>query len=671
MVTTMTTTITNIEQTEKLDEHTRTLRDRARRFEDAADPYLRGMIATRVYRDQPDLPVVLKRAEILARTLENLEPIVLPEERIVGVAYRRFQVHAGVSESESWRIRAMHPERRGFNEDWPMPEEIAEEMRWWVDHPNGWQLANVVRAQNRWLSKYAIAGPHGSVNGHTLPDHGIILEAGIAELRQRIADRLGTAVTAAQRDEYRAMDRCLEGISRHCLLCAAAARRQAQEVRDPILKERLEAAASNCAAVATQAPASFAQALQLIYLSNFADRMDDPGDAASYGRIDQLLAPFYEADIGRGTLTQEDAFDLVCHFLIKVWCVQSSTNMTIGGVKPDGSDATNDLSYVFLEAMAATEMTCDMSVRLHRDAPAHFVRTVTRVVRLSLGRPGLYNDDVTIPALIRKGIDPEDARDYAPLGCVEIMIPGRTAHRTMCMGLNLPKVLELTLNCGRCTVTGDQVWVDAPETFDTYEDLLAEVHARVRQVIELGIEIIREDERLEPSVFPRPWLTVLSRGGIESGVDMTAGQPKYDPVGVTLDGIADMANSLYAIKKLIYDQKRLTLDDLRAVLCANWEGHEALRQYVINRLPRFGQDDPEVNEMATNRQKPGRRPRVVGEATRWPCRYSPAPLAHRAARHPCCARSRRSTIRITQAASATYRNAIPPLSPERVGSTAS
>jgi formate C-acetyltransferase len=289
---------------------------------------------------------------------------------------------------------------------------------------------------------------------------------------------------------------------------------------------------------------------------------------------------------------------LVCHFLIKLWSEQNSINLTVGGRTPDGEDATNDLSYLFLEGMEATEMTADFSVRLHQGAPPPFVRTVMRVMRRGFGRPDVYNDEVMVEALTRKGVALEDARDYAPLGCVEIMIPGRTAHRTMCMGLNLPKVLELVLNGGRCLVTGEPVWDDVPAEFAGFDALVAAYHARVRQVIALGVEIVREDERLEPTVFPRPWLTVLSRGGIESGVDMTAGQPKYDPVGVTLDGVADVANSLYAIKRLVYEEQRLSLDALRAVLRADWDGYEPLRQYVLNRLPRFGQDDPEVNEIA-------------------------------------------------------------------------
>jgi pyruvate-formate lyase len=586
------------EQTISLDPYQEALRDRARRFEDDADPYLRGLVATEVYRDHSDWPVVLKRAEIIARTMERLEPVILPEERIVGPAYRRFQVHRGVSDEDTWRLHALYPEMHGFSEDLPAPEGVKQELRWWQDRPLRAGTANTVRMSNSWLSRYALASPTGFLHTHTLPDHGILLGTGIDVLRQHIAVCLAGSPTAAQRDQYLAMDRCLEGLAAQALRCAQAARCQADQVGDPWLRQRLATAARNCQAIAGQAPASFAQALQLLYLSNMVDRMDNHGDAASYGRIDQLLWPFYEADLRAGALTPDEAAALVCDMVIKCWSCQASFNMTIGGLAPEGDDATNDLSYMFLRALETTEMAVDLSVRLHRHSPGEFVRTVARVLRLGLGRPGVYNDEVTIPALTRKGVALEDARDYAPLGCVEVMIPGRTPYRTMGMSMNLPKVLELTLNRGQCLVTGETVWDDVPAQFETWDGLLQEYRERVRQIIALGAEIIREDERIESTLLPRPWLTVLSRGGIKSGVDMTAGQPKYDAVGVTLDGIADIVNSLYVIKKLAYDEQRLPLDGLRDILRADWAGHEPLRQYVLQRLPRYGQDDPAISALA-------------------------------------------------------------------------
>lgn len=584
----------------RLDDLPRILCERVQRFEDASHPYLRGLIATRVYRDEPDLPAVTKRAEIMARTLERLRPTVLPEERIVGCAYRRFKVHPGVSDPDGWRNSVIYPDRRGFDQSAPIPEEVREELSWWRDNRPELLGRNPARRCHGRLWRYGLATPHGLVQGHTLPDHGILLRAGIGGLRRRIAERLQRADDERERRQLTAMDRCLEGLSAHCRNCARAARQKADQQPEAALSNRLRSVADDCERLAEEPPETFAQALQLLYFSNFADRMDNHGDAGSYGRVDQLLLPFCRRDLAAGRMDEAEAFELVCHMVCKNWSLQSSQNMTLGGLTPGGEDATNPLSLLFLEAMEATGLPTDISVRLHPGSPERLLRTAVRAQRRGFGRPSLYNDEVVVPALVEKGIEPEDARDYAPLGCVEVMIPGRSAFRTMSMGMNLAKVLELTLNRGRCLVTGDRVWDDVPDEFPTFEDLLSEHRDRVRRTAEAGMEVIRGDERVEPEVFPRPWLTVLSRGGIEDARDLTAGQPKYDPVGVTLDGLADVANSLCAVRRLVYEEGRRTLDELRGALRDDWRGHEELRRRVINSLPRFGNDDPKVDALAAD-----------------------------------------------------------------------
>jgi formate C-acetyltransferase len=581
-----------------LPEDLRALRERILRFEDEACPWIRGRMATRVYRDEPGLPVVLKRAEILARTLETMRPIPLSGQRLVGVAFRRLRVHGGVGDADAWRIQCRHPENWGYHDAWPLPDAVGAELAWWKGRDLPGRAFRAAREWHPELLRHGLAHPHGQVQGHTLPDHGVLLAAGIGGLRARIAARQAAPCTAAQADQLRAMDRCLEGLARHARGGAEAARQAAASATDAGARARFAEAAANAEAVAEAPPATFPQALQLLLFSNFADCMDTPGDAASFGRIDQLLRPFYDADLAAGRLTREAAFEWVAQFIALRWAVQPSNNLTVGGVDPEGADATHDLSYLFLEAMEATELVVDLSVRLHRGSPPAFVDAVARCVRRGFGRPSVYSDDVAIPALLAKGVAPEDARDYAPLGCVEIMIPGRTSFRTMCMGLNLPKILELTLNRGRSLVNSETVWDDVSDAFERFDDVLAAYRANVRRVVDAGVEIIREDERIEPAVFPRPWLSALSRGGIEDALDVTAGQPRYDAVGVTLDGLADIVNSLVAVRRLVYEERSLPLDGLRDALRSNWDGHEALRRRVLHDLPRFGQDAPEILALA-------------------------------------------------------------------------
>lgn len=576
------------------------LRDRAFTSEDETEPWQRGLIATEVWRDHPEWPVVLKRAEVSARCLERIPPSILPEDRFAGFVFRRLRVHAGVSDPDGWRNLAKHPEMHGYRESWPLPPDVRRAYAWWKENGVQPQPLNNARLRHPWLTRYGIANPHGRVGGHTLPDHGILLTSGIKGLRERIADSLKRNRSPRERDQLCAMDRILQGLQAHCLVCADAAREKARAIGAGEQKNRLLLIADDCEALAAQPPDTLAQALQLILFSNCADILETTGDACSFGRIDQLLYPFYKKDLLLGRLDDETAFDLIGRFLAKKWCRQTSNNLCVGGLKPDGTDGTNELSHLFLQAMEATGITSNISVRVHSGTSDDFMTLVARVMRAGFGRGGIYNDDVTIEALVRKGVAIEDARDYAPLGCVEVMIPGRSSFRTMGFNLNPMKVLELFLNQGRCLVTGDQVWDDVPETFASFNDLLNAYRARIREIVDIGVEIIAEDERQEEESTPHPWLTVLSHGGIESARDLTAGQPKYNPVGVTLIGVADVANSLYALRRLVYREKRLSLEELRTILSRNWEVQEVLRTEVIQRFPRFGQDASEINALVRN-----------------------------------------------------------------------
>lgn len=157
--------------------------DRARRFEDEIEPWRRGIIATQVWRDHADRPVVFKTAEALARALEEIEPIILPEETFIGCTFRRLRVHAGVGEFDRWRVAAKNPEVRGYHEDMPVPPEVDAELRWWRDSdlPN-LHASNAARRRHAYLGRFAIAHPHGGLGGHTLPDHGILLRSPLPRL---------------------------------------------------------------------------------------------------------------------------------------------------------------------------------------------------------------------------------------------------------------------------------------------------------------------------------------------------------------------------------------------------------------------------------------------------------------------------------------------------------
>ncbi len=578
-------------------EATLRLCSRVRAGEDETEPWQRGIIATEVCLNKGNSPVIRIVSEISARCLEEIPPTLLPEDRFAGFVFRQYPIHPGVSDPDSWRRKAKHPEEFGYDRSWPLPSSARNVYEQWesMNCPVR-PIPNQSRKQHSWLMQFGIANPHGRVGSHTMPDYGILLNTGLRGLRCRLADSMKNR-SRKEQILFSAMDRILEGLQGCCRNSAALAKKQATHPSTPSRRQQLHDIARDCTFICDHPPQTLAQALQLLIFGNCADILNHSGDATSFGRLDQLLLPFYEKDLADGRLDRKEALQLIAAFLIKTWTFQTSRNICIGGLRPDGEDGTNAVSFLFLEAMETTRMPSDISVRVHSNTSSDFWEQTARVMRMGLGRADIYNDDITIPALTHHGVDLEDARDYAPLGCVEVMIPGRCSHRTMGFNLNLNKILELVLNRGTCLVTGKKVWNNLPRSFSSFEQLMQTYHQKVRTVIEAGIDIIREDEHLESEYDPQPWLTVLSRGGVEDGRDLTAGQPRYNPCGVTLQGVADIANSLYAVRHLLFDEKTVSLNQLRNILQADWKGYDVLHRRVIDRLPRFGQDSPELNRI--------------------------------------------------------------------------
>lgn len=570
-------------------------REKAAALKDEADPYIRGLIATEVYKNNPQMPVVLKCAVITSRSLSEIEPIVLTEETILGPVSRQMQVHGGLSEADAWRKIVHYPENKHIDYDLPIPSDIKETLSWWND--NVFDMQSETAKSAKWLTESTIFGNlMGSSNGHSLPDISILLKNGIDDLIDRINIRREKTLTNKQADQLYAMEIILMGLKQMALNYAAKARETAGNTNDIILKQNLLKAASDIEYVSYKKPATLSQAIQLTYLGNMTDKYGNCGDAYSFGRIDQYLYPFYKADLDAGIINSQQAFDMICALVIKSFKVQSSCNMTLAGLSPEGIDATNELSYMFLWAMIKTELPTDITCRIHKNTPISFKRLSVAAMRMNFGRPSLINDDVVIPGLTASGIDIEDARDYAIIGCAELMIPGRTTGRTMVLAYNPSRLIELMLNSGKCTITGKKYINDVPESYDNYKHFEMHYYKQAEKCLRLALDCVRENEKLVSMYQPKPWLTVLSHNGIEDAQDYTEGQPKYDPVGCTILGIADAVNSLYSMKKL----EQLGMSDINNItnmIKNNWTDHEYLQGYILHRISKYGQDDMEVNKI--------------------------------------------------------------------------
>lgn len=363
-------------------------------------------------------------------------------------------------------------------------------------------------------------------------------------------------------------------------------------------------------------PDTFYEAVQFIWFTQNIANIIYQRSVLAPGRLDQILWPYYKQDLAANRITTAFALELIEELNLKLtWNVtllpteltsianalgQNTQTITIAGLKPDGTDATNDLSYLFLEAYKNIKAyTTDLSVRIHRETPNDFFKKAASVFKFTTGI-AFYNDDVIVPALKKAGYSAEDARDYVIIGCVEPTGQGNSFAATGRMFMNLPGVLELTLNNGVSGMSGkaDGLQTGDPSDFDTFEMLY---NAFVRQLafnIERSVKIAEIGDMEAMKYFQHPFVSAMIDGCMETGKDHVCGGAKYNFSSITGYGFATLVNSLFAIKKMVYEEKTITLKELLSILNANFAGQEVLWQKLIHKYDKWGNDKAEIDEFA-------------------------------------------------------------------------
>jgi pyruvate formate-lyase/glycerol dehydratase family glycyl radical enzyme len=397
---------------------------------------------------------------------------------------------------------------------------------------------------------------------------------------------------------------------------AAEARRLATKTRNPQRQAELEQIADICEHVPAHKPRTFWEALQYYWFVHLGVTTElNPWDAFNPGRLDQHLYPFYQQEIEAGTLTHDQAEELLHCFWIKfnnqpappkvgVTAAESGTytdfaQINTGGVKPDGSDAVNEVTYLLLDVIEEMRLLQpSSSVQLSKKNPDRFMKRAARIVRTGFGQPSIFNTDVIVQEMIRQGKTIEDARNGGTSGCVET---GAFGKENYCLTgyFNLPKVLEITLNNGVDPRTGKQL---GPETGDplkltSFDGLFRAFTKQLNHFIDIKIRGNHVIERLYASYLPVPFLSLLIDDCIINGKDYHAGGARYNTSYIQGVGLGSMTDALSAIKYHIFDQQNLTMPELLDAINANFVGYERTRLLLINRTPRYGNDDDYVDEI--------------------------------------------------------------------------
>ncbi|QDR81777.1 glycyl radical protein [Sporomusa termitida] len=416
-------------------------------------------------------------------------------------------------------------------------------------------------------------------------------------------------------DFYHAAVLVCEGIVTLANRYADKAMQLAQAEQDSLRKEELLAIARICRKVPEQPPATFYEAAQAVWFTQLGSILSENSLALNLGRFDQYMYPYYAGDIKTGTVTAEKAQELIEALWLKlsewVWAISSNTakffagynsfqNMTLGGRTRDGRDATNELSYMCLTATENVKThQPGLSVRIHPDSPAEFLLAVCKLIRAGTGFPAVHNDGVGAAMLLAEGLSPEDARDWSNCGCV---VPHfrKIGKWTSAVNINLAAALEFALNSGKSRISGrDMGLAEIPiSEFMGYEEVKAAFYKQLAYLVKHAVIGSITAQQIHSEMVPRPYLSMLVEGCMEQGKDLSRGGAKYNlgPV-LTGIGIADAANSLAMIRKLVFEDKKYTLAEIDKALAADWEGYEQMRQAALA-CPKYGNDDDYVDFIA-------------------------------------------------------------------------
>ncbi len=458
--------------------------------------------------------------------------------------------------------------------------------------------------------------------GHTALD-GKIYEKGMLDFKKEIQENI-ESLNFLNDPEATDKKEQLEGMAISCDAAVVFAYRHADlaeeqakaEVNKKRKKELLKIA-EVCRWVPAKAPRNFHEAIQMYWFVHIGTITELNGwDAMNPGHFDQHLAPFYEKEIAEETLTREDAKELLSCFWIKVnnhpappkvgitakesGTYNDFTNINIGGVKLNGSDGVSEVSYIMLEIIEELHvLQPGNSVHVSSRTPDRFLKEACKVIRQGHGYPSVFNPDVYIPEMLRQGKSLEDAREGGCSGCIEVGAFGKEAY-VLTGYLNVPKIIEITLNNGINPVTGKRVSIETgnPLDFKSYEELYDAFKKQLNYIVNQKILVSNYIDSMFAKYSPATFLSVVIEDCISKGKDYYNGGPRYNTNYIQCTGLGTVTDSLSSLKKHVFEEKTFAMDKVLTAVANNFEQEEILRQTIINKTPFYGNDDDYADDIA-------------------------------------------------------------------------
>ena len=457
--------------------------------------------------------------------------------------------------------------------------------------------------------------------GHVILDYEKVVKQGLVAMQQEVINRLEQAekLKPEEKEFLESIAITIDGVMIYAARLAEAIEEKIATEPDEKQKVILEKMLATCCVVPLKPADTFEQAIQSLWTLKTAVELAHPVNLHCFGRLDQILFPFYQNDIESKLISPDEALEQVEELLLKIMAQNirpesnllgnfyhrflGSSPVTVGGVKPNGEDATNELTYLFLKAAHRSKAVTNLSVRVGPKTPDAVLERVAQYLAEGTSSFSIFNDRTTIEAMEKRGFDPEDARDYAIMGCVEATCPGKTGYMSA-NALQLVRLLDITCRNGDSRILAGMIKDEGlktgdPDDFTDFDQFLAALLKQAEHFISKLVEGSNLRDRLFAEYLPAPYISAFMTGCLENKTDVTAGGARYSMSGISMiNSVANLVDSLLVIKKLVYEKRSFSLRKLTEAIDGNFVGYEDI-QRQINELPgKWGNGDPETDELA-------------------------------------------------------------------------
>jgi pyruvate formate-lyase/glycerol dehydratase family glycyl radical enzyme len=575
---------------------------------------------TKALKESPGSPMIIRQAEGLKYTLENLPIIIRPDELIVGTFDENIPVAVPRLEGSGFRImkelevlpnRAVNPININEGDIKILREEIGPFYENFKVDTYAREIAPESVFEVSFSGCAYIATEIGGI-AHAVIDYPRLLSMGLKKYIELSNEQLNhykkILVTDPRADDKIAFYKSIIIISKalidYAKKYAYKAEKLADKEIDPVRKLELEKIRETCKNVPENPPKNLQEAVQFLWFIHMALHIENFEHGISFGRIDQYLLPYYNGE-------SEEALKLFKNLVLKTneiialydsvattyfGGMATTQNILIGGFDKNGKDATNPLTYIFLNATEeASVPSPNLVVRLHSETPSELYQAIAKILAKGKNVIGLYNDELVTKALMNYGIPLEEARNYGIVGCVGLSTSGTSFDNTGAVFLNTTKALELALGTDNSIVSKYIDMNQNAKSFNCIEDVLEAFKNKLNSMMEMAAIAANAYQQAHKKLKPTPLMSLGIQGCFEKGIDVNEGSAKYNFSGIHVTGFSDVVDSLAAIESAVFQNKKVSMEELIGALKNNFRGKKELRNYLLYKCPKYGNDNNQAD----------------------------------------------------------------------------